>query len=879
MNHSRLTIFIARPAVAAFVFVASASAAVQQANFGPARDVNQVVPGIQDAVPLDWDGDGVMDLAAFSLAERNVSLFRGLGAGRFGPKESLFIQDFNATARIASDLDGDGRDDLVVVDTQGKLLWFRSLGGSGAAPPLVLEGALMGPMGLSAQDLEGDGDVDLFCLYRSEASVLVNGGSGVFAAPVPLVQNPISTSPFVSNFCVADFDLDGDLDLVVEGWSTRELIGYENTGPGTYVGAPLGRWTWFGASVLVAEDIDQDGLPDIYVNDGAGAAAWMNTGAFTLGPRQDAAPFQQRAGLFDVDGDGLLDSVQADSMGVTWSRFLGAAGFGPPVLLPSQFSRFAYSIRKADLNGDGRDDLVVAGPPSQMIWMAGGPGGPAPWSMEPAPAIPVPVAAQVIDADGDGDQDILSLSKAGDLYLSRSVGFAVFDRPIRLVLPLQGISGSVLGDFGGNGLPDIAAMHDGNLLSWIESTASGLGAVTQLMDYGSGRVFGPIARDVDGDGLQDLVVGRPDSDLSNGGLSVFHGLTSGGFSPERSLVDVQGWVSSAEAADVDGDGAMDWVVSIEAPNGDLRIDWYRGSGAATLSLGGPILVGGRLEAILDLTQDGLPDVIAATANGGLLSASSTGGGAFAPATFLNFGASLSTYESRILVEDFNRDGLPEIAFAGAVPPGSAGLGISVGWAAVSAQGGLANPESLARIRDAVRPLASGDVDGDGDIDIVWAPRDAGLVSWIPNLASAPIGSGYCGPAPTNSTGRPGTISAMGSMEVTAFDVALRATNLPPFAIGLFLASQTQGFVPTVGGSVGNLCLGGAIGRFVAPGQVNAASFDGALELRLDLAAIPQGNGTVPILAGQTWNFQTWYRDTVQGTATSNFTGGVSVLFN
>ena len=74
-----------------------------------------------------------------------------------------------------------------------------------------------------------------------------------------------------------------------------------------------------------------------------------------------------------------------------------------------------------------------------------------------------------------------------------------------------------------------------------------------------------------------------------------------------------------------------------------------------------------------------------------------------------------------------------------------------------------------------------------------------------------------------------------------------------------------------GGSQGNLCLGGSIGRFL-PAQSTAA---GTFAMTVDLDAIPTPLGSVSVLSGETWNFQTWHRDLA---GTSNFTEGASVLF-
>ena len=144
-----------------------------------------------------------------------------------------------------------------------------------------------------------------------------------------------------------------------------------------------------------------------------------------------------------------------------------------------------------------------------------------------------------------------------------------------------------------------------------------------------------------------------------------------------------------------------------------------------------------------------------------------------------------------------------------------------------------------------------------------------------SLASG-IGTAYCAPAAVNSTGNPALISATGFTQVATNDVTLTASALPNNAFGFFLASRTQGFVQNPGGSSGNLCLGGAIGRYVGPGQIKNSGTTGSYALRINLAQMPQPTGPVAAIAGQTWSFQSWYRDAIGGVATSNFTHGVAV---
>ncbi len=138
-------------------------------------------------------------------------------------------------------------------------------------------------------------------------------------------------------------------------------------------------------------------------------------------------------------------------------------------------------------------------------------------------------------------------------------------------------------------------------------------------------------------------------------------------------------------------------------------------------------------------------------------------------------------------------------------------------------------------------------------------------------------SNYCDPAVANSSGMPGFITATGNLDPAANNFTLMTSNLPNNQFGIFVTSLTQGFIPGAGGtSNGNICLGGVVGRFTAPSQILGTGTTGGFSLAVDLTAIPQANGTVTVMSGETWNFQAWHRDSVG--LGSNFTNGVSVRF-
>ena len=140
-----------------------------------------------------------------------------------------------------------------------------------------------------------------------------------------------------------------------------------------------------------------------------------------------------------------------------------------------------------------------------------------------------------------------------------------------------------------------------------------------------------------------------------------------------------------------------------------------------------------------------------------------------------------------------------------------------------------------------------------------------------------VGAGYCTANP-NSSGVPGRMVGTGSALVADNDLTVTAVDLPMNVVGFAIVSRDQGFVANPGGaSAGNLCLGGSIGRYIP--QVSNSGSTGQIVTVADLSALPQPNGPVAALPGETWNFQLWHRDsTAIGSATSNFTQGLSVTF-
>jgi hypothetical protein len=125
---------------------------------------------------------------------------------------------------------------------------------------------------------------------------------------------------------------------------------------------------------------------------------------------------------------------------------------------------------------------------------------------------------------------------------------------------------------------------------------------------------------------------------------------------------------------------------------------------------------------------------------------------------------------------------------------------------------------------------------------------------------------YCVGAP-NSVGSGATIGRLGSLSLATNDFRLRTTGLPNTGFALVIMAQGSG--QTALGD-GFLCLSGTITRIgVAPISGGVCTFP------LNFNAAPASN---LIDAGETWNFQMWYRDALPGGTGNNLSNGLRVRF-
>lgn len=127
----------------------------------------------------------------------------------------------------------------------------------------------------------------------------------------------------------------------------------------------------------------------------------------------------------------------------------------------------------------------------------------------------------------------------------------------------------------------------------------------------------------------------------------------------------------------------------------------------------------------------------------------------------------------------------------------------------------------------------------------------------------------------NSTGERAFIYALGDSTTTGTK-SLLTTRMPANEFCYLLAGSDPGFVANPGGSDGDLCLGGNLGRYNLISEIGITGTAGTFTFDVDPTAIRQSGGPVVGMAGQTWHFQTWFRDTPAGSGHSNFSNGVAI---
>jgi len=490
----------------------------------------------------DFNEDGKLDLATPEDVN-DVSVLLNTGDGTF-VDAGQFATTPHATPLVA-DVNGDGTDDVLVVDGAGNILYRQGIPGQPGTfePPVTvnpndpsrdiawLPNTDQGPVLVSvdadddaisfyvyrdggfvrvgslatgrlpaqiiAADLSGDGLTDLVVRNAGDGTLSVYFGSRLIG-PISPLDPPTFTAPLtipvglgVSDVQADDTTGSGALDLVVTNKLTAQVSVLLNLGNDTFTApAPYRAGTEFS-------EIDPGSAPEVTSLE---ATAGVAAGSFTTGGPTDLVTINP--------GSNTLDVLAG----------LGQGRFADPVAI--QTASPAQVVRVADFTGNGIDDLAVLTANGLSIYLGNGQGG-----FLPPTTYAVPSESDgltVADLLGNGKLDLLVGDAYGDVLVLLGNGDGTFQ-------PYHEANQAVelaVADLTGNGSKDIIYADQG-LDRVVVAYGAGNSSVlanqsTGLLDPGAVKLA-----DLNGDGIPDLIVANSGSN----NVLIYPGLGDGQFGP------------------------------------------------------------------------------------------------------------------------------------------------------------------------------------------------------------------------------------------------------------------------------------------------------------------------------------------------------------
>ena len=624
--------------------------------------------------------------------------------------------------------------------------------------PVAIATAADGASSVHAADLDRDGDLDVLSASANDDRIAWYESNG--ASPPSFTTRTITTTADgASSVYAADLDGDGDVDVISASANDDRIVWYENDGaqPPTFTTHTISTIA-DGASSVFAADMDRDGDVDVlsgsmnddtiawYENNGA------STPAFTTHTVTAAADGASSVATGDVDRDGDLDVLSASANDNRLAWYENTAGNGSAWTTRTIASTVtgARSAIAADADGDGDPDVLAVSPTDNtVLWSANrtlrrSASYPARLTVATLPGITI--SPGVADVDGDGDPDVLStwtngFSNGGahwyenngvvpPSFTSRQILFGVY---LVSVFPA---------DLDRDGDVDVvtASLND-DRIAWQENNGASPPAFTdRVVTVDPDGTGGPLqgfanaprsvaASDVDGDGDPDLLSASELDDkiawYENNGAS------PPTFTP-RVIATTADSAFSVAAADVDGDGDTD-VMSHSTI--DHKLAWYEnsaGNGSAWVArtIATPTSVFSI--STTDLDGDGDPDVLAGKLGTGTVTWYENGGGSPPVWTQQSLSISLQGGVAAPIGRDANGDADADLFVATGyiVPPG-------IEQSAWYENDGSRPPvlaEHVISTTSGATGLASGDLDRDGDLDLVVVRADT--VGWFANRGGA-----------------------------------------------------------------------------------------------------------------------------------------------
>jgi hypothetical protein len=439
-----------------------------------------------------------------------------------------------------------------------------------------------------------------------------------------------------------------------------------------------------------------------------------------------AIPEEAKTGDFDGDGDlDLAVAVFNDNDVIVYLNATGDASSWAAVTVDNSFAG-AKNVTPADVDGDGDLDLfaaAVAG--NEVTWYENTAGTGLLWTKRTIAACGGAYAAVAADLDGDGDLDVASVcATPSTVVWWANDGFGGTWTATTVEASFAAGSALTAGDVDGDGAIDlIGAAFTADAVSWFSNDDGDGGAWTTHAVATS--YLGPLWTDVgdlDGDGDLDILAAAGDG----GSLDWFENTNGIGTSWTAAAVDSSfAGAESIVPVDLDEDGDLDVLAA-----GNTTVSWYENSGGGATWTASPFstsLTGAESVWAGDLDGDGDLDPI-------VLTSTASGGVQWYENVTIHHS---SLIEAEVAVAsvaqangtaagDIDGDGDADVVFST-----TAGV---VQWAENAGVGATFTVHPVdTGVGNAVE-FALADVDSDGDLDIAGASLDTGVVRWWENAA-------------------------------------------------------------------------------------------------------------------------------------------------
>jgi FG-GAP-like repeat/IPT/TIG domain/Secretion system C-terminal sorting domain/FG-GAP repeat len=271
----------------------------------------------------------------------------------------------------------------------------------------------------------------------------------------------------------------------------------------------------------------------------------------------------------DLDGDGKSDLVTLNNDSSTVSLFLNTGGSGSLSFAPAidyDAGTHPFGAALGDVNGDGKPDVVIGNYDSSRItvYINEGTPGTLSFSKKEFASGLNPISIGIIDFDLDGKPDIAAVNNNGyTVSVLKNISnpdSLIFAPKVDYAVGTWPRS-LTISDFNGDGKPDLAVVnHDDNTFSVLKNTSSaGTISFASKIDFATGgSPFYINAADLDGDGKPDIIA----TNSTSGTISVYKNNSAAGAIAFASKVDFATGTTptSSTSGDLDGDGKPDIAV-------------------------------------------------------------------------------------------------------------------------------------------------------------------------------------------------------------------------------------------------------------------------------------------------------------------------------